>query len=172
MEPTEWKYSNLNPDDYTTERPKLEAGAQYLYIKDAEFDGNFEIMKFTFTPLSSKDGVEFTQGLDFTKRLYLKRSGSDQYNPYSIRWLNALGYACSGQETILLDTEYQGCVFQGTIFFAPSYKDKEQYETDMKEKGRSDIKVYADIKPEDILPLTVDAPEGVLAYARDDQYFE
>ena len=157
--PKDWTYSNINADELINSTPtQIVPGEQFLIIEDAVLDET--------NPASPTYKIKFrscSEGTPiFTITQYLlKKDGTK--SGYAIKWLNNLGYACCGVKTTLTPDEYRGCVVKAVVGLAPSYKDKEKYVADMKEKGSSDVKLYATINADDIEP----APRSIVEVMSD-----
>ena len=148
LKPKQWEYSNLNEEEYRPQFKTVEAGEQYIYIDNAEFDPETKKYIFDMTSLAETGG-----SFKIFQRL-VKNDGSTNY--FGLKWLNALGYACSGYKTVLQADEMTGCVFLGTITMEPSFQDKARWEEDMKTKGVSDVRLYPVINPDSIRPISED----------------
>ena len=148
MKPRQWEYSNLNEDDYRPQFKTVEAGEQYIHIDSVQFDETTKKYVFDMTSLADTGG-----SFKIFQRL-VKNDGSTNY--FGLKWLNNLGYACSGYKTVLQADEMEGCVFLGTVTMEPSFQDKARWEEDMKTKGISDVRLYPVINADSILPVTRD----------------
>ena len=147
MQPKKWDWSDMNEESYRQYKTVSE-GEQYIYINDVMYDK--DLKKFTLYLMSLTDNAEFRQYMPMMKK---DLSGP---NYMSLKWMNNLGYACSGYRTVLQPDEMKGCVFLGTITMEPSLADKARWEEDLKTKGVSDVKLYVTIRPETIQPVNRD----------------
>ena len=167
MKPRTWEWSNKNEDDYRPQFKTVEAGEQYIYIDNAEYDPETKKYVFDMTSLSETGG-----SFKIFQRL-TKNDGSTNF--FGLKWLNALGYACSGYKTVLQADEMAGCVFLATITLEPSYQDKKRWEEDMAAKGVSDVRLYPVINPDSIQPVTKDIVEDYSTHVdengQQDQFF-
>ena len=148
MKPRTWEFSNINEEDYKPQFKTVEAGEQYIYIADAQFDPETKKYVFDMTSLAETGG-----SFKIFQRL-TKNDGSTNY--YGLKWLNTLGYACSGYKTVLQPDEMIGCVFIGDVTLEPSFQDKARWEEDMKTKGISDVRLYPNINADSIRPISED----------------
>lgn len=166
MKPKTWEYSNLNEEEYRPQFKTVEAGEQYIHIDDAQFDPQSKKYVFDMTSLAETGG-----SFKIFQRL-TKNDGTTNY--FGLKWLNALGFACSGYKTVLQADEMKGCVFLATVTLEPSFQDKKRWEDDMATKGISDVKLYPVINPDTISPVTRDLEEfstHVDEFGNKDQYF-
>lgn len=167
MKPRTWEWSNKNEDDYRPQFKTVEAGEQYIYIDNAEYDPETKKYVFDMTSLSETGG-----SFKIFQRL-TKNDGSTNF--FGLKWLNALGYACSGYKTVLQADEMAGCVFLATITLEPSFQDKKRWEEDMAAKGVSDVRLYPVINPDTIQPVTKDIVEDYSTHVdengQQDQFF-
>ena len=168
MKPRTWEYSNMNEEDYKPTFKTVEAGEQYIYIDDAQFDKDTKKYVFELTSLAETGGsFKIFQNLT-------KKDGSTNY--FGLKWLNALGFACSGYKTVLQADEMTGCVFIGNVTLEPSFQDKKKWENDMATKGVSDVKLYPVIDPDSIRPVPKEIVEEFSTHVDEngnqDQYFE
>lgn len=167
MKPRTWEWSNKNEDDYRPQFKTVEAGEQYIYIDNAEYDPETKKYVFDMTSLSETGG-----SFKIFQRL-TKNDGSTNF--FGLKWLNALGYACSGYKTVLQADEMTGCVFLATITLEPSFQDKKRWEEDMAAKGVSDVRLYPVINPDSIQPVTKDIVEDYSTHVdengQQDQFF-
>lgn len=167
MKPRTWEWSNKNEDDYRPQFKTVEAGEQYIYIDNAEYDPETKKYVFDMTSLSETGG-----SFKIFQRL-TKNDGSTNF--FGLKWLNALGYACSGYKTVLQADEMAGCVFLATITLEPSFQDKKRWEEDMAAKGVSDVRLYPVINPDSIQPVTKDIVEDYSTHVdengQQDQFF-
>ena len=167
MKPRTWEWSNKNEDDYRPQFKTVEAGEQYIYIDNAEYDPETKKYVFDMTSLSETGG-----SFKIFQRL-TKNDGSTNF--FGLKWLNAHGYACSGYKTVLQADEMAGCVFLATITLEPSYQDKKRWEEDMAAKGVSDVRLYPVINPDSIQPVTKDIVEDYSTHVdengQQDQFF-
>jgi len=167
VKPRTWEWSNKNEDDYRPQFKTVEAGEQYIYIDNAEYDPETKKYVFDMTSLSETGG-----SFKIFQRL-TKNDGSTNF--FGLKWLNALGYACSGYKTVLQADEMAGCVFLATITLEPSFQDKKRWEEDMAAKGVSDVRLYPVINPDTIQPVTKDIVEDYSTHVdengQQDQFF-
>jgi hypothetical protein len=167
VKPRTWEWSNKNEDDYRPQFKTVEAGEQYIYIDNAEYDPETKKYVFDMTSLSETGG-----SFKIFQRL-TKNDGSTNF--FGLKWLNALGYACSGYKTVLQADEMAGCVFLATITLEPSFQDKKRWEEDMAAKGVSDVRLYPVINPDSIQPVTKDIVEDYSTHVdengQQDQFF-
>lgn len=166
MKPKQWEYSNMNEEEYRPQFKTVEPGQQYIHIDNAEFDPETKRYVLDMTSLSSEAKFKIFQRLT-------KNDGTTNY--FGLKWLNNLGYACSGYKTVLQPDEMIGCVFIGDVTLEPSFQDKAKWEEDMKTKGVSDVRLYPNINPDSIQPITEDMMEfsdHVDENGEKDQYYE
>lgn len=168
MKPRAWENSNLNEEDYKPKFKTVEAGEQYVYIENVEYEeiqlenGN-KSKKFIFEmkSLIEEDAPTFRIYQNLTKK-----DGSINY--FGLKWLNAIGYACSGFHTVLQADEMIGCVVLVTVTLEPRYQDKEKWEKDMATKGISDIPTYPVINPDTILPVSKEIVDDYSTHVDED----
>lgn len=144
IRPNEW--SNKNEEDYRPQYKTVAEGEQYIYIDKVTYDGDTKKYLFELTSLAETGGsFRIFQSM-------MKKDGSGP-NYMALKWMNNLGYACSGIRTVLNADEMEGCVFLGTVSMEPSFADKARWEEDMKTKGVSDVRLYPVIQADTILPV-------------------
>lgn len=145
---------------------KPEAGPQYLLIEDA-FEGTDkegrEIKMITFRSVYNDAKFFITK--------YMRNKNDDGLNYYTMHWLNSLGYAICGIRTDLDPKDLKGRVIMADVKLEPAWKDRKQYEEDLRNKGESDIPVYANINADDILPVEESVVKDLCAPGRQDQFF-
>ena len=146
MKPRTWEWSNKDEEQFKPTFKTVTEGEQYLYIDDVTYDPDTQKYLFEITSLAETGG-SFRQFQNL-----MKKDGSGP-NYMAVKWLNSLGYACSGVRTILQADEMKGCVFLATVNMEPAFADKARYEEDMKTKGVSDVRLYPTIRPDTILPV-------------------
>ena len=146
MKPRQWEWSNKNEEDYKPVFKTVAEGEQYLHIDKVSFDEDTKNYVFEMTSLAETGG-----SFKIFQKL-LKNDGTTNY--FGLKWLNAIGYACSGFHTVLQADEMTGCVILATITLEPSFKEKEQYMKDMAERGVSSIRTYPTIDAESIEPVS------------------
>jgi hypothetical protein len=56
VKPRTWEWSNKNEDDYRPQFKTVEAGEQYIYIDNAEYDPETKKYVFDMTSLSETGG--------------------------------------------------------------------------------------------------------------------
>ena len=168
--PKESKYGGVDEETLKKEgqgsylRP--EAGPQYLLIEDA-FEGTDdwgrEIKRITFRSMFNEAKFFITK--------YMKNKDNDNLNYYTMHWLNSLGYAVCGIRTDLDPTDLIGRIVMAEVKLEPAWKDKKQYEADIREKGESDIPVYPNIDADSIEPVTEAIVEEYCSEDKQDQFF-
>ena len=166
MKPKTWEWSNKNEEEFKPQFKTVEAGEQYIYIDNADYDADTKKYVFEMTSLAETGG-----SFKIFQRL-TKNDGSTNY--FGLKWLNNLGYACSGYKTVLQADEMIGCVFLATVTMEPSFQDKKRWEEDMRTKGISDVRLYPVIDADSIRPVSRDLEDystHVDEFGNKDQFF-
>ncbi len=149
MQPKKWEWSNMNEEDYKPQFKTVMEGEQYLHIDNVVYDPETKKYQFEITSLMEGGGsFRCWQNM-------MKKDGSGP-NYMALKWMNNLGYACSGVRTVLQADEMIGCVFLAEVKLEPSFADKARWEQDIKEKGVSDIRTYPNIVADSIQPVSRD----------------
>lgn len=156
--PKQFKYSNM--DESKLQRyPSPEVGLQYLLIEGADYNEETEVFDVMFKSLSNEAKFRI-------RSFMLSKDGKPNY--MSVHWHNMLGYACCGIKTALLPEDLIGCVVMANVNLEPGWKDKKQYEEDMRTKGTSDVTLYPQIPADSFEPI----PEDMMEFSqRPDQFY-